>query len=302
MKNIIYGDTDSVYVTLKRLVDVMPRSKGEVPQKQIIKIADEIGEIINSSFPEFMSEAFLVSPKRGEVIQAGREVVGRKGLFKDVKKRYAIHVIDNEGRKVDKLKIMGMEVRRSDTPKIIQRFLEDCIGDVVQRDIPFQELYDKVQDFRHGVFRKLNPWERGTPGRVSNLSHNTLAIERYEESLARGYMPKKPFVHYSVAASVNTNKLIDLHGETRWDKIRDGDKIEILYLLPNQLHMDSVAIKVEETYIPPWFSELPFDNRKHEQKMIDKKLDNVIGSILNWDFSVKTDLQDEVFEEVDFFD
>ena len=71
MRNIIYGDTDSVYVTLKNILDKNPNLKA----KELIKISDDIGDKINTSFPKFMKEAFLVSEERGKVIQAGREVV-----------------------------------------------------------------------------------------------------------------------------------------------------------------------------------------------------------------------------------
>ena len=55
---------------------------------------NDIGIRLNKSFPKFMDENTFVGKKRGEIISAGREVVGRTGMFKDVKKRYAIHVLD----------------------------------------------------------------------------------------------------------------------------------------------------------------------------------------------------------------
>ena len=88
--------------------------------------------------------------------------------------------------------------------------------------------------------------------------------------------------------------------ETRWDYIRDGDKIYVLSLKDNPWDYTSVAMRVDETHVPDWFKELPFDDMKHEQKLIDKKLDNVIGSILGWTFEPISDYREEVFEEFDF--
>ena len=112
---------------------------------------------------------------------------------------------------------------------------------------------------------------------------------------------KKPHVHFSVTAANNTNILMEHFGEHRWDIIRDGDKIEVLYLRPNDFEMKSVAIKVGENFVPDWFKSLPFDDSRHEAKLIDKKLDNMIGSVLDWTFEPIRDHQNEIFVEVDFF-
>ncbi len=295
---VIYGDTDSTYATLDWY---MGHEKIDKTAKNAIDIADAIGEQINKSFPEFLDTHCLVGTDRGEIIQAGREVVGRRGLFKDVKKRYAIHVIDNEGYTTDKLKIMGMETRRSDTPKFIQKFLEECIDSVVRQNKGYDEVFEMVQDFRK-EFRVLPSWKRGTPCRVSSLTTNAKKINNYEQARADGYVDiKKPTAHYSVTAANNTNTLMMQYDEHRWDYIRDGDKIEVLYLLPNQFDLRSVAIKVDENYVPDWFQDLPFDDSRHEGKLVDRKLDNVLGGILDWSFEPIQDYRQDVFETVDFF-
>ena len=294
--HVIYGDTDSVYVSLAAL------KTPEMETQTIVDISDEIGEEINGSFPAFMDANCFVGEERGGIIIAGREIVGTRGLFKDVKKRYAIHVIDKEGKPKDELKIMGMEVRRSDTPKYIQEFLSDCIERVVKHGQGFDELVSVVEEFRE-VFDARQPWERGTPCRVSNLTVNSSKLAAYNKAQAEGIIgAKKPSPHYAVTAAFNTNELMESHEERRWDVIRDGDKVEVLYLLPNQYGLKSVAIKVEETYVPEWFQRLPFDNDRHEQKLIDKKLQNTIGDAMGWNFARINDYRDEVFEEVDFFE
>ena len=294
---IIYGDTDSAYCTLDWY---MGHHDIDKTVENAVAIADAMGEEINDSFPAFMDSECLCGLERGAIIQAGREVVGRRGLFKDAKKRYAIHVVDNEGFSADKLKIMGMEVRRSDTPRFIQEFLSGVIEDVVKHNKSHEEVYEKVQEFRD-TFRAMDPWQRGTPCRVSNLKTSSRLLTNYEMAVADGHFVKKPHVHWTVVAANNTNALMQQHDEHRWDFIRDGDKCEVLYLLPNPTGLKSVAIKVGENYVPDWFKELPFDDTRHEQKLIDKKLENVVGSILDWSFAPVQDNQDSVFEEVDFF-
>lgn len=296
-KYTFYGDTDSAYATLSDIFDI------NADQKEVIKLADTIGKEINSSFPAMMEEKCFVSKERGAIIQASREVVARRGLFKNKKKRYALHVIDDEGKTVDKMKVMGMEIKRSDTPTFIQDFLEECVSSLIRDFKGYEDIYSMVEDFRKNTFYKRNPWENGIPCRVSNVAKNTKKLNNYEDSTREGVIGiKKPFVHYSVKAAWNTNRLIEEHNEHNMDIIRDGDKIQVIYLKPNQFNMETVAKPVDSTYIPEWFKKLPFDMRVQEQKLVDKKIDNVIGSILGWDFSPVTDHRQEVFEEVDFFD
>ena len=297
---LIYGDTDSSYCRLDWYMDKLGMERNI---DNAVKLADDLGEKLNSSFPSFMNENFLIGKKRGGIIQTGREIVARRGLFRDVKKKYALYVVDDEGKRVDDIKVKGMEPRRSDTPKFVQNFLMDCITGVLQHNKNYDEIYESVQDFRYNVFREKDPWRRGRPCRVNNLTIKSAQIESYEESRADGYIGiEKPKPHFSVVASKNTNDLIRAHDEKNWDLIRDGDKVEVLDLKKgNLLDMRSVAIKVDEIYVPDWFKELPFDNDVHEGKLLDQKLFNVLGAIMDWDFSPKTDYMEEVTEEVDFF-
>ena len=286
---IVYGDTDSAYLTMVKYLKDKGVEASMDNADEIIKIADGLGEDINQSFPAFMDRDFLIGEERGGVIRAGREVVADSGLFGDnVKKRYALHVIDNEGERCDKMKIMGMETRRSDTPAYIQDFLEDRLTDVVKH----RKSYEEVRE----------PWKRGSPCRVSNLTVNAKKIENYERAKSEGYIDlKKPTTHFSVKAANNTNHLMELFDEHHWDTLNDGDKIEILQLRDNPFDMESVAIRAGEVFVPKWFQELPFDNAAHEHKLITKKMGNIFSAI-GWSFEPITDFRNEVFgEEVDFF-
>lgn len=305
---IVYGDTDSAYLTMVKYL----KDKG-VPanldsSEEIIQIADDLGEEINKSFPAFMEHDFLISQERGTVIKAGREVVADRGLFgHDIKKRYALHVIDIEnkrdkdGKRINKIKVMGMETRRSDTPKYIQTFLYDRLKDVIQNGKEYDAVREDVEKYREEFFRKLDPWKRGRPCRVSNLTTNAKLIENYNKKKAEGFIDlKKPRIHFSVVAAFNTNHLMELFNERHWDYLNDGDKIEVLDLRDNPYGVKSVAIRAGESVVPDWFKELPFDDSGHERKLITQKMHNIFG-VLDWNFEPVTDFRDEIFEEVDFF-
>jgi hypothetical protein len=53
-------------------------------------------------------------------------------------------------------------------------------------------------------------------------------------------------------------------------------------LKDNPLGYTSVGYPTDETHIPQWFKELPFDDIAMEEVIIDFKLDNLIG-VLEYD-------------------
>jgi len=61
------------------------------------------------------------------------ELVISRGLFL-AKKRYAIHVINNEGKDVDKINFMGLEVKRSDFPSKTKEFLTELTELILKSD------------------------------------------------------------------------------------------------------------------------------------------------------------------------
>ncbi len=60
-----------------------------------IGLYDGIADNANDSFPAFMEKAFHAPRKNGEIIKAGRELIGDRAIF-IVKKRYAINIFDKE--------------------------------------------------------------------------------------------------------------------------------------------------------------------------------------------------------------
>lgn len=61
------------------------------------------------------------------------ELVISRGLFL-AKKRYAIRVINNEGKEVDKINYMGLEIKRSDYPSKSKEFLSELSEMILKAD------------------------------------------------------------------------------------------------------------------------------------------------------------------------
>ena len=275
-KAIIYGDTDSCYFsaykTLQKDID-----SGAIPwsRENVIQLYDQIGEEVNTTFPQFMLDYFHCPKSRGEVIKAGREIVGSKSLF-ITKKRYAVLYYDKEGKRTDvdgkpgKIKAMGLDLKRSDTPEFIQNFLSDVL-EMVLMGKPEHEVLDHISEFR--IRFKARPgWEKGSPKRANNITE----YQASEAKKGKANMPGH------VRASINWNTLKRMFDDKYSMNITDGAKVIVCKLKQNPMGFTSVAYPVDELRLPQWFKDLPFEHAEMEATVIDKKLDNLIG-VLKWD-------------------
>jgi hypothetical protein len=255
-----------------------------------VQLYDQIGQAVNDSFPDFMARACNCPREYGEIIRAGREIVGSKGLFIK-KKRYAVLVYDHEGRRMDvdgqpgKLKAMGLDLKRADTPKVVQDFLIEVLLEVLQ-GTQRPEIAAKTREFKV-KFAALPPWEKGTPKRVNNLT------AYHEKIKQRGIVT----VPGHVRAAINWNGLRDMYSDRYSMQIADGMKVIVCKLKDNPMGYTSVAYPIDQTHIPDWFKQLPFDDDLMEATVVDKKVENLLG-VLKWNISDHTNTKTQL---ADFF-
>lgn len=224
-------------------------------------------------------------------LKAGREVVGRSGLF-ITKKRYAIKCLDIEGYQPEggKLKIMGMEIKRSDTPEFVQDFLEDVLNDALS-GVSEKEVIAKVKEFKKN-FQSLESWKKGMPKRVNNLTNYTekLQATRKTENMklykldALKKETESSMIPGHVRASINWNDIKKAFGDNYSMTITDGMKVIVCRLRNNPMGYSSIAYPTDELNLPQWFKDMPFDDAGMEEAVLDKKIENVLGQ-MGWDLS-----------------
>jgi DNA polymerase elongation subunit (family B) len=292
-KAIIYGDTDSCYFSAYNTLKVDIQKK-QIPWDRdvVIQLYDQIAESVNATFPDFMLDAFHCPKSRGEVIKGGREIVAVKGLF-ITKKRYAVLYYDKDGKRQDvngkpgKIKAMGLDLKRSDTPEFMQKFLEEVLTKVLN-NAQEEEILNMITEFRT-EFKARPGWEKGSPKRANNIAE----YQKKEEKAGRANMPGH------VRAAINWNTLRRMNGDKYSQQIVDGMKVIVCKVKENPLGFTSVAYPVDELRLPKWFQDLPFDHSEMEATIINNKLDNLIG-VLDWDLESTT--QDNTFGKLFSFD
>ena len=277
-------NTDSCYFSVWPMIKAdVEAGKMEWNPSIAIKLYDDISDQVNESFPAMMERAFHVPREMGGVIKGGRELVASKGLFIK-KKRYAVLITDLDGKRLDthgkpgKVKAMGLDLKRSDTPKVVQDFLSEILLAALT-GVDKTTIIDMVRDFKI-AFQDRPAWEKGTPKRVNNLTKFTKAEEREGKTNMPGH----------VRAAMNWNNLKRMHSDNYSINIVDGMKTIVCKLKDNPIGFTSVGYPTDETHIPQWFKDLPFDNDLMESTIVDQKVENLLG-VLKWNITESTDIK-----------
>jgi DNA polymerase elongation subunit (family B) len=247
-KYLIAGDTDSAYIDLSDVFDK------DADKKDVIEFADYIGQTTNDSFKHFMKDVFNVPDERTDIIQTDREVVSDKSYFL-AKKMYVMHVIDQEGVEVDKLKMMGVSIKKTDTPVVVQDMLRELV-DLLMDQTPYQEVKKFLDNFKE-KYMKLPLIDIGKPIGVKSFAkyHNIFQNT--------GTMKNFP---YHVRAALYYNSLCGNKDKT----IVSNDKIRIIYIKHPKFKYIGLPVDVEE--YPSFVDGLHVD-WKAQWETVQKKID-----------------------------
>lgn len=306
--DVLVHNTDSCYFSVWPLIkDQVAAGKLEWSKEAAIKLYDELAEQTNATFPEFMERAFHCPRKNGAIIKAGRELVGDRSIF-ITKKRYAINIYDKEGKRKDRdgqigqIKAMGLDLKRSDTPKFVQEFLYGVLHGVLAGNSR-ETVVEQIKEFKHKL-KEMPSWQKGSPKSVNNLTMYANKVQTASKRLntavfGQGYAAGDVNMPGHVRASLNYNYLRKLHGDNYSQAIVDGMRIVVCKLKENPLGFTSVAYPADELRLPQWFLELPFDDYEMERTLVDEKVDNLLG-VLDWGIREATDINSTANELFDF--
>lgn len=136
---VVAGDTDSVYLSAK-----------EDDLDAILEEGEELAPILEEACRARMRELDALDP---EAVELEFEKVFGKGIFLDVKKKYAGLKVAEDGEKITpKVDITGFETVKADTPAISVDLQKDILKKLIKHDRDpedvvkeVKELYDKVK-------------------------------------------------------------------------------------------------------------------------------------------------------------
>lgn len=230
---VLACDTDSMYITLERLVSEVGLEEAPVPE--VVKFLDKVCE---EKLEPFIDKCYS---RLGEYVNAyaqkmkmKREAIANKGIW-TAKKRYILNVWNNEGVAYTepKLKMMGIEAVRSSTPQACRTNIKKCINVIMNENEDATIAF--IQKFKK-EFETLPFEDVAFPRGCKDLNKYRDLNNIYKKGEA-GATP----IHVRGALLYNW-LLRQKKLEQRYPLIQDGDKIKFCYMkLPNPLRENVFA-------------------------------------------------------------
>ena len=278
---IIYNDTDSSYVSLESLMNSTgkPFSENGVVTLAAYEQAEALEKYLNERILIWGTRALNSSDCR---FVFKRECMGDVGIFLQ-KKRYVLHVLDDEGIACNKFKYTGVEVVRSTLPKTIKPMVKKVIETMMMTE-SFSET--------NKCFREAYDTFKSLP--IEDIAV-VMGIREYDKyaNKCNGYQVCKGMpIH--VKAAYFYNMLLEKEMLTnQFETISNGDKVRYYYVnVPNRLGITSLAYK---QYVPDSFkNDFPPDMQMMFDKIVYSIIDRFYTTV-NWTLSrpnkqVQTDL------------
>ena len=279
---IVYNDTDSSYITLKPIID-----KFQIPftnragnvSKEVHKLVQDVEDFVNDDITKW-AKSQLNSKDPRFVFK--RESICDVGVFLQ-KKRYVLHVLDDEGIKVNKFKYTGVEVVRSTIPASVKPHVKHCIETMLTTKN--HSTTNKALSDAYETFKQL-------PIEDISFVMGITDYDKYADQCDQFMTAKRMPIH--MKAAYYYNMMLDKENLTsEYEKIGSGDKVRYFYVMqPNMYGANVIGYKY---YYPKEFESLfPPDTEKMFEKVIfsimERFYESVGWSIQSPNKLVQTDL------------
>ena len=129
-KYIVYGDTDSVFVYLTDYI----KSKGLKVEKsqEVLDLVSTIQKFINGVIIPTVLSKHHVNLKKSQMYLKNEFLMNRYYAL-NAKKKYASHIISQEGKSIDEVDIKGLEIKRSEIPTRSQKLLKEIVDIILEK-------------------------------------------------------------------------------------------------------------------------------------------------------------------------
>ena len=231
----IYIDTDSVFYSAtplvkKRFPDLDINNEDKM-SKAILEIASEVQVYLNNGYDYFAKKFCNLDKHRFDIKQ---EVIAKSGLFV-TKKRYGLKIINDNGKKVDKMMVKGLDTVRSSFPTAMKEMLSKLLEDIMM-DVPKNALDKFIINFKDSM--KLVSFEKiAIPTGVKGLTK----YKEKTDNLFTGYKLGTP-VH--VKATIFHNDLLRYYKlDKKYEQIKNNEKIKWVYLKQNEFGLSVIGFK-----------------------------------------------------------
>lgn len=254
---IIYGDTDSCYY--------LTYAESLEEAKQVCAVVEKK---TNASFPAFVKEAFNSD---NNVIKAGLDLISSRSIF--IKpKMYIMHLEHFEDNDVDKMKVMGLQIKKTNIPKPIGIKLTSFIESLLKGG-DWRTIQEQIVEYKEEILASEDIMDMGLPKGIRGIEDYTQRWKNKEPDLR---LPGH------VSASILYNMCLETYGDKESQTIVSGSKIKTFYLTEKFGKFKSIALPTDAKKLPDWFVEHfehLIDRDAQGLRLIDSPLKHILGAI-----------------------
>jgi DNA polymerase elongation subunit (family B) len=216
-RSLIYGDTDSNYFDCSPIVNEVLGKDLFFTKENIQKISKKVDKFVDkvNEYCDEICENYFHSPLKR--IEFKRETFCTEGAFV-AKKRYVLHVRDDEGVPVDKFKYTGVDIKKTELPSEIRDVLKEIVEGMLVENWSHSRYKDKLRE-TWNKFIEYSPKEIGFW-----KGYNT-------EKESDGFLQSEKGSGAHVKAAHYHNDIIEKLGlRERYEKIQVGDRLRFIYV------------------------------------------------------------------------
>lgn len=258
-ESVIYGDTDSCY--FKTHASSLPEA---------ITIADTITKNVNAGFPKFITDSFMCHSDYNNFIKAEYEFISSRSIFV-AKKLYLLHLVYKEGKETDKMKIMGLQIKKTTIPKPIRKKLAALMEQLLKGK-SWIEIGKEIVEYKDKLMNMDDILKIGLPKGIKKIEEYTELFNADPTTNLPGH----------IAAAMFWNKCLDVYDDKDSVKITSGSKLKVFYLTKSFGRFKSIAVPTDTKKLPAWFVQHYLgliDKSMQVNRLVDKPLKNIIKAI-----------------------
>ncbi len=184
------------------------------------------------------------------------ETISKSAMFfhkksgEGAKKKYVLHVVEEEGKEVDKIEYTGLEVVRSDTPHFAKKYLKKIYEEAIRTGNK-EKIGVLISEYRKKIM-ELPAEEIGLPISIKENPTNFIG---------------KKHVPIHASGAIFWNKYFN-------PKIVGRTKVKYLYILPSAKYGSSHVISLPQGEKLP--EGITVDYAHMEQRLVDMKLSSLM--------------------------
>lgn len=230
-----YGDTDSLFLCVGKYIqsnnELRPKFNLLHTNKEkvnfILKLCKEIEAVVNDYSFNVIQKQHFNSQETEYTINWKQEIVCPSVLLVQ-KKKYGCWVVNEEGKSVDKIKVTGLDIIRSETSKPIKEMLKDVMSCILKNESD-DVIRSKIIDYKKSI--------RDLP--IEDISGN-VGVNNIKKYIG----PEGPLkgCPWHVKGVYAHQILIEKFGlQDKYQEITEGEKSKVIYLLPNSYGFETLT-------------------------------------------------------------